>query len=97
MSRAIGPDVGFPREAVLPFTILGLCWLPVAGLAAVWVGGRTASALTGHGWSGPGFGWAFAKTLLAGPGMQHLWPSDDKARDDIREAIAWMDEAEDGS
>jgi len=75
MTRAIGPDAGIPRDAVMPFTILGLCWLPVGALAVVWVGGRTASLLSGQGWDGPAFGWDFAQRLAGPQGVQGLWPS----------------------
>src|SRR4051794_28461595 len=73
MTRALGPRIGLPPEAAMPFTVLALAWTPVAGLGAVWLGGHTASALTGAGWQGPAFGWDFARTLLRA-GVQGAWP-----------------------
>src|SRR5215213_8616336 len=73
MTRALGPRVGLPPEAALPFTVLAMAWLPVLGVGAVWLGGHSASLLSGHGWDGPAFGWDFASTLLHS-GVQGAWP-----------------------
>jgi hypothetical protein len=74
MTRALGPRVGLPPEAALPFTVLAMAWLPVLGVATIWLGGHTASLLTGHGSDGPAFGWRFAGTLLH-HGVQGAWPN----------------------
>jgi len=74
VTRALGPRVGMPAEAVLPFTILAVAWIPVAAIGAIWVGGRSASAITGNGWAGPAFGWDFAR-LLFGGGVRAAWPT----------------------
>src|SRR5215213_7276695 len=81
MTRALGPRVGLPPEAALPFTVLAMAWLPVLGVAAVWLGGHTASLLTGHGWGGPAFGWGFAGTLLHA-GVHGAWP-------DVARPMVW--------
>lgn len=72
--HVVGPRAGWPREATAPFVVLGLCWLPAAGAGLVWGGGHLASWLTGHGWTGPAFGWEFARALVALDGVQALWP-----------------------
>ncbi|WP_088319485.1 type IV secretory system conjugative DNA transfer family protein [Kineosporia sp. R_H_3] len=74
MTTAIGPRAGLPREATTPFAVLALCWLPVGVVALIWVGGHTASLLTGHGWSGPDFGWDFARVLVSPGGVHNAWP-----------------------
>ena len=74
MTRAIGPKTGLPPEAATPFTVLALCWLPVAAAGCAWVGGRTASLFSGHGWQGPAFGWEFAVALTEQGGVERLWP-----------------------
>ena len=79
MTRALGPTGGSLRQAALPFTILGLCWVPIAALGAVWTGGRTASLLTGHGGQGPQFGWDFARALTARGGLGTVWPATSQA------------------
>jgi type IV secretory pathway TraG/TraD family ATPase VirD4 len=53
MTRAIGPRVGMPPEAMLPLSIVGLAWVPVGLVASVWTAGHAASWATGHGWAGP--------------------------------------------
>jgi type IV secretory pathway TraG/TraD family ATPase VirD4 len=73
MKRVVGPRPGIPPDVALPFVVLATCWTPVAALAVVWVAGNTASWLTGHGWTGPGFGWDYARQLVeAGP--RTAWP-----------------------
>jgi len=67
--RAIGPRGGWGPDVAVPFLVLGLCWLPVAGLGTVWTGGHLASWLSGHGWHGPAFGWEFARQLLTAGGI----------------------------
>jgi type IV secretory pathway TraG/TraD family ATPase VirD4 len=74
LSRALGPTGGPLRQAALPFTILGLCWIPAAALGALWIGGRTASLMTGNGWTGPKLGWDFGRTVVTGGGLHTLWP-----------------------
>ena len=73
MSGAIGPSPGLPREAAVPFSILGLCWVPVLAAGLVWTAGHTASWLTGNTWTGPAFGVDFVISL-AGSGIRPLWP-----------------------
>lgn len=74
MSATIGPRTGLPREAATPFLILALCWISVGVTALVWVGGHTASLVSGHGWSGPDFGWEFVRRLAGPGGVQAVWP-----------------------
>ena len=81
MSPAIGPSVGFGREAIVPFMVLGLCWLPAAAAALVWLAGHTASWVSGAGWSGPPFGVDFA-IALARDGVGTSWPS-------VSPALVW--------
>jgi type IV secretory pathway TraG/TraD family ATPase VirD4 len=85
MTRALGPRVGMPAEAVLPFTILAVAWIPAAGVGAIWVGGHTASAISGDGWAGPPFGWSFAGLLLRG-GPAAAWP-------EVASALVWVSSA----
>jgi type IV secretory pathway TraG/TraD family ATPase VirD4 len=73
MGRIVGPRPGLPPELVLPLGLILACWAPVAGLAAVWVGGHAASWVTGRGWTAPAFGWEFARRLMSG-GPGALWP-----------------------
>jgi type IV secretory pathway TraG/TraD family ATPase VirD4 len=73
MGRIVGPRPGIPPELALPFGLILACWVPVAGLVAVWIGGRAASWVTGSGWTGPAFGWEFARRLMSG-GPTALWP-----------------------
>ncbi len=73
MSRALGPRVGLPPDAVLPLTLVGLCWVPVGAAAAVWAAGHGASWLSGHGWTGPGLSVDWGISLLTeAPGPS--WP-----------------------
>ena len=74
MTTAIGPRAGLPREAATPFAVLALCWLPVGVLALIWTGGHCASVLTGHGWTGPEFGWDLARQLAGHNGIEAAWP-----------------------
>jgi type IV secretory pathway TraG/TraD family ATPase VirD4 len=73
MRRVVGPRAGFPPELALPFGLIVACWAPVAGLGAVWTGGYAASWVSGHGWTGPAFGWQFAGRLMDG-GPAAVWP-----------------------
>jgi len=73
VTRALGPRVGLPSQALLPFTILILCWVPVMLAGVLWIAGRAASLVTGHGWSGPAFGFEYGLRLLVG-GPGGLWP-----------------------
>jgi type IV secretory pathway TraG/TraD family ATPase VirD4 len=73
VTRAVGPQAGLPQEAVVPFLIIGACWVPVGLAAAVWVGGHAASTVTGHGWSGPALSVDWALNLASkGPAVS--WP-----------------------
>jgi len=62
-----------PPQAAMPFTILALCWLPAGLVGAVWLGGHTASWLTGHGWMGPQFSLKWALGLQHG--VTASWPA----------------------
>jgi type IV secretory pathway TraG/TraD family ATPase VirD4 len=74
MARIVGPRPGLPPEVALPLTVLSACWIPVLGLGAVWIGGHSASWLSGHGWTGPGFDPDFARHLVA-DGPATAWPT----------------------
>jgi type IV secretory pathway TraG/TraD family ATPase VirD4 len=83
VSQALGPRTGLPREATTPFAVLAVCWLPVAAVWLIWVGGRTASLLSGHGWTGPAFGWQFARRLVEPDGAREVWP-------DTPQLLVWL-------
>jgi type IV secretory pathway TraG/TraD family ATPase VirD4 len=74
MTRVVGPRPAVPPDVTLPFTVLAACWMPVAVLGVVWLGGHAASWLIGDGWTGPAFGWEFARLLLA-DGPRGAWPA----------------------
>lgn len=74
MNKVIGPSGGVAGDVALPFGILALCWTPALAAGLVWTAGRTASWLTGSGWTGPAFGLDFARSLLHG-GVERSWPS----------------------
>lgn len=73
MTRAIGPRAGVPPEAAMPMALLGLCWVPVALVGAVWTSGHAASWATGHGWAGPPFSFKWGIELLK-KGPAPFWP-----------------------
>jgi hypothetical protein len=73
MTRALGPSVGLGRDAAVPLAILGLCWMPVMAVGAVWLAGQAGSWISGNGWAGPEFGFDFAAALLDG-GPAAAWP-----------------------
>ena len=74
MTRAIGPRVGMPPEAMLPLSIVGLCWVPVGLVAAVWAAGHGASWLTGDGWVGPALSFDWGLELVK-KGPAPFWPT----------------------
>lgn len=51
----------------------GVVWLIIGLFGLVWCAGRTAAWIVGHGWTGPDFGFDFAKQVVrVGPAA--LWP-----------------------
>ncbi len=82
MTRALGPRVGLPPDAATPLTVLGLTWLPAAVGSAVWLSGAASSWLTGHGWTGPEFGFTFTRQVLAN-NLTVLWPG-------VPPALIWV-------
>jgi len=63
-----------PPQALMPLTIVGICWVPVAAVGAVWLAGHGASWMSGHGWVGPPLTLDWGLGLLSnGPGPS--WPT----------------------
>jgi predicted anti-sigma-YlaC factor YlaD len=73
MTRALGPRVGMPPQVGLPLTILTVCWAPLLVAGVVWVAGRTSALLTGHGWTGPPYGFEYGERLVT-QGPTGVWP-----------------------
>ncbi len=65
----------------MPFALLGLAWGGAGLFGLVWLAGGAASWLSGHGWQGVPFGFAFPQALLTG-GPAALWP-------DTKPALVW--------
>ncbi len=81
MSRALEPRAGLPPGTGMPFALLGLAWGGAGLFGLVWLAGGAASWLSGHGWQGVPFGFAFPQALLTG-GPAALWP-------DTKPALVW--------
>ncbi len=73
MTRAVGPRVGLPPEAVMPLALTGLAWVPAILAGLVWAAGHLASKLAGQGWSGPEFNIHFGFELVK-QGPAQFWP-----------------------
>lgn len=74
MTRAIGPRVGLPPEAAMPLALVGLAWVPVGLVGAVWLGGHVASWATGDGWAGPALSFNWGLELVK-KGPAPFWPT----------------------
>jgi hypothetical protein len=61
--------------APVPWMCVLVTWAMVGLVGLVWLAGRTASALTGHGWVGPELGIEFGVALTRQPiGPAKFWP-----------------------
>jgi type IV secretory pathway TraG/TraD family ATPase VirD4 len=74
MTRTLGPRAGIGQDMAVPASIIVLLGLPVALTAWVWVAGRAASWIAGHGFVGPHLSTEFAGDFVT-RGPSAYWPS----------------------